>query len=318
MHYIIILFTTMLFLGCSSPTAPQPLYHSTKCVDSVYSLKSAKCLNNQEFIENLEPYQVIFIGDHHSSKKEHKMIAKTIRELSEKGYRIHLANEWFTPKDNPVLEEYSNGSIDDKEFIKKIKWQKKRGFKFDLFAPIYHAIIETKGKLYGINLSKRERKLISRVNISAMSKEEVSFFDSLDLDVSAHRDFLAPFFSYCHKAKKDESNEECLRRMYRVQVAWDTKMAQESAKLSKNILKTKKDKLIIFAGAAHVTYGLGINLRFARESNLPFVTIIPQSSNYTTIIHGKADFVYMYKKQRAAKELEKKLIQELNGQNSKK
>lgn len=315
MKYFILFFILVFFLGCSSYQVQKPLHHTVNCNEGVYAVKSAQCLNSKELIKNLEPYKVIFIGDHHSSKKQHTFTSNIIRDLSKKGYRVHLANEWFTPEDNTILAEYANGSINDANFTAKIQWEKKKGFKFDLFSPLYHAVRDTKGELYGINLLKRERKLISDVNKNDMSKEELYFFNNLDLDVSAHKTLLSPFFSHCHKAKNGETNAECITRMYRVQVAWDTKMAIESAKLSNSVLNSDKDKLIVFVGAFHLEYGLGVNLRFARESNIPFITMLPQRSNHTEVMHGEADLIYIYNKEQAAKDIEEKLIKDLREKN---
>lgn len=311
MRYFILSVLSVLFIGCSSKHPDPPLVHEIKCSKGIYSLKSAQCLDKDSFISKLEPYDVIFIGDHHNSKKVHEFIADTIYGLSKRGYRIHLANEWFTPKDDPLLDKYASKKIDDDTFVKKIEWNKKGKLSFDIFSPIYHAIIETDGKLYGINLSKKERELISEAKTDEMSKEELSFYKGLDLNVSAHKILYKGFFSHCHKAKKGESDKECIERMYRVQVAWDSKMAKESLILSKNVLKSSKDKLIVFAGAAHIAYGLGINMRFARESDLPFTTIVPLSDDDKSIEHAIADFVYIYEKSEEAKKIEEKLIKAL-------
>ncbi|QOY55811.1 ChaN family lipoprotein [Candidatus Sulfurimonas marisnigri] len=309
MQLILTLFLSIVFFGCTEPSTPKQLYHSLNCKESIYSLKSAECINHEEFIETLESYKVIFIGDHHSSKKHHENVADIIYSLSKKGYRIHLANEWFTPEDNNILDKYANGSLNDEEFTKKINWKTRKYFQFDLFSPIYHAVIDTKGKLYGINLSKKQRKLISTVNTTGMNRNEKIFFNTLDVDVLVHKTFLSPFFSHCHKAKNGESNQECINRMYSVQVAWDTKMAKESAKLANDVLRTNRDKLIVFAGEMHLINNIGVNLRFARESKIPFVTLLPQRKEYSNILHGKADFVYIYKQYEEASKIEAKLIQ---------
>ena len=92
-------------------------------------------------------------------------------------------------------------------------------------------------------------------------------------------------------------DELCKERMYRVQVAWDTYMATQSAQIAKRYLKTKKDKLIVFAGAMHMEHGLGIPLRFARLSNLSSYII----SNYRMEVQkeislelSKANSVFIY------------------------
>ena len=130
-----------------------------------------------------------------------------------------------------------------------------------------------------------------------MSAQEREFVDGLDLNISAHKQLLAPFFSHCHKTRKDEDAKQCMERMYRVQVAWDSMMGQESAKLAEKL--EDNEKLIVFIGAMHLDSKLGANLRFTRQSNIPTITVLPypKDSSLEKVIEidlGKSDIIYLY------------------------
>jgi uncharacterized iron-regulated protein len=159
---------------------------------------------------------------------------------------------------------------------------------------MYNAIRKAHGELYGINISRKSRKHISDANRSVMMREEKDFYDSLDLNVTAHRQMLAPFFTHCHSLRKDEDATSCSERMYRVQVAWDSYMAKESVALVNRVQHHRSDMLMVFAGAMHFSYGLGINARFARLSREPFVTIKPVPTGTDTADVGEADFLLFY------------------------
>lgn len=289
---IIFLISIMiLFSGCEKKI---PLPQHTKACSEFYDLKREQCDSLESFVTKLEPYSVIFIGDHHDSKVLHVKIAEIIKSLQKRGFHIHLANEWFTPEDNALLERYAQNTIHDAPFLEAIGWKEKAGYEFDSFSPIYKVIQEGNGTLYGINLTHKERKMISEQNLSAMTPEFRSFYDTLDLNVSSHRQFLAPFFEHCHSMKKDEAALTCKERMYRVQVAWDSKMAKESLLLAKSVLKSPEDKLIIFAGAYHLTSHLGIDMRFSRQSSLLHVTLLPFPKPQEPIDLGYSDFILFY------------------------
>ena len=244
-------------------------------------------------LKQLEPYRVIFIGDHHSEEDLHIKTAELITALSNSGVKIKLANEWFYPSDNKTLEKYVSHDINETEFLEKVQWEKRLKYhKFDSFKPMYQAIQEANGKLYGINLSKEERQKISDQNLSGMSEDERHFNDNIDINVSVHKKMLKPFFSQCHAPKPKESLTECTERMYKVQVAWDSKMALESYKLSQDL--EKDEKLIVFAGAMHIQKNLGIPLRFARLTNLPYLSIIPAENTSQSIEHAFSDYLLFY------------------------
>jgi len=287
-NFIFFMIVLLLITSCAKPQAVQ---HKTglKSQEMIYSLKEARIISRERLIKQLEAYSVIFIGDYHNSDIAHRFTAELIGSLGEQ-YKIHLANEWFTPAQNEQLSLFVNEELDKEGFVKEMAWEKRVGYKYESYEPIYQMLKDVNGKMYGINLSKDERSRISLRQMDMMSESEVSFYKNLDLNVTPHQQMLSPFLSHCHAPLKDESDEECVQRMYRVQVAWDEKMGQESALLAQKFLQNPNDKLIVFIGAMHLSSGLGVNMRFARHSNRPFVTILP--SFETTVELGLADYVY--------------------------
>ena len=290
-YAIFVLGMTLLMLGgCAQQ--PQPLVHHSDCPEGkIYAMDRAECIDRNTLLDALEPYPVIFLGDQHKRADVHAFAASLIEGLSRRGYRVHLANEWFTPADNGVLSDYAASRFDDGNFTSKIGWKQKAGYDFSLYAPVYHAIQHSHGALYGVNLDKAVRKKISDANVTGMNKEEAAFYRALDLNVSAHRQMLEPYLDHC---RHGGNGSACIERMYRVQVAWDTKMALESASLADEVLRTQRDKLIVFAGAMHFASHLGVNMRFSRRSNLPSVTILPVERDSEGYEHALAEFLYLY------------------------
>ena len=293
MKSIISLLTILLLLltGCTEPNVP--LTHQLPSSCTIYDMKQARCIDDRELVKRLAPYRVVFVGDHHAQTDLHKKLARFIIGLDRAGRHVSLANEWFTPEDDSLLKEYAKGSFKG-DFPQAIDWKKKGGYAFDSYDLMYNAVRKAHGGLYGINLSRESRKHISDADHSVMTKKEKDFYDSLDLNVTAHRQMLSPFFAHCHSLRKGEDVTSCSERMYRVQVAWDSYMAKESAALANKVLHRRSDLLMVFAGSMHFAYGLGINARFARLSREPFVTIKPVPIGTDSVDVGEADFLLFY------------------------
>lgn len=287
---IVVLFILMIY-GCSG--TPRPIMHKPACDHGVYAIKGAQCLEYEGLLDKLEAYPVLFIGDHHNSVESLDFTASLISGLQDRGYKVHLGNEWFVPSDLPILQAYLRNA-DEVDLEKAIGWKEKAGYDFSRYASIYEAVRKGGGTLHGINLTKAFKTKISDLNTSGMSDVEKVFVAGLDLNVSAHRQLLAPFFSHCHNKREGESAADCARRMYRVQVAWDSMMAQESAKLASKLLKSPEDRLLIFVGAMHLSHGLGANMRFARLSDKPYVTLLPEISSPHGYENDEADYLYLY------------------------
>ncbi|XOB61531.1 ChaN family lipoprotein [Campylobacterota bacterium DY0563] len=294
LFFIFIIFS---FIGCTNQNLSPTLTHDLEKKEAIYSLKQAKYVDIKELVNEIKNYQIIFVGDHHNNKKTHNFFEKLLKELDQEGYNLNLANEWFTPQHNKILKDYTDGKLDGIRLKERRHWDKFTRYKWEYVEPLYETVKANGGRLYGINLTKESRKKISLKEFDKMSKEEKSFYNSLDLNVSAHKQLIMPYMKHCKKLKQ-KSDEPCEDRMYRVQVAWDTYMAQNVAKLSKDVIKTSKDKLLVFVGAMHLEKRVGIPLRFSRLSNLPFFIIsnekIKEESDLK-IDTNKADTIYIYK-----------------------
>ena len=291
----IFLSLLVLFAGCADKTVSSLSYKvQNSC--TYYSLQRAECLSKAAFIDAVKPYKVIFVGDHHSSANAHKIVIELIDELSHSGFTVLLANEWFSPADNALLKQYIDGRL-DANVSKALNWKQHAGYDLVLYEPIYDAVRDNHGQLYGVNMSREFEKKISDQNLSAMSEKERLFYDQLDLNVTVHKEMLSSFFSHCHSLKKGESQQQCSERMYRVQVAWDSMMGEESAKLSKTL--KANEKLIVFIGAMHLESGIGANMRFARKTDIPSITILPwpkstKEKNTIDVGLGSSDMIYLY------------------------
>ena len=293
MKSIISLLTILVLLltGCTEPNVP--LKHQLPSSCTIYDMKQARCIDDRELVKRLAPYRVVFVGDQHAQTDLHQKLAKFIMGLDRAGRHISLANEWFTPEDNSLLKQYAKGSFKG-DFSQELEWKKKVGYAFDSYDLMYNAIRNAHGGLYGINLSRESRKRISNANCSVMSKEEKNFYDSLDLNITPHRQMLSPFFAHCHSQHKGENATCWSASVRRVQVAWDSYMAKESAALLNRAHHRRSDLLMVFAGSMHFSYGLGTNARFARLSREPFVTIKPIPIGTDTADVGEADFLLFY------------------------
>jgi uncharacterized iron-regulated protein len=298
LKYLLFVLNVGLFLGCSQPEIVRHYLDPEKSqMHHFYDLHAASYCSDKEMLKKLAHYKVIFVGDHHDQNQLHLKIASLIDALSKKR-SVRLAAEWFTPEDAGVLKKFMANEISEKAFRKEVNWKKRVGFAYDSFKAIFEAVKKHQGKIVGINLSKEEQQKISKNDLKSMSKEEREFYQALDLKVQSHQYLVKPYFDHCHHYSKNV--EDCFSRMYRVQVAWDSKMALE---VFKQRQKLKDDEvLVVLAGEMHFYKKLGINLRFARLSYEPTFTLLPLSQTSKNVDIGIADGLILYEQQGSQKE----------------
>lgn len=294
-NIIYFVLISAFFTACTSKNELS-IFNLKEKQESYFSTKKAKKVRFDDLVNEIKEYQIVFVGDHHNTKKTHEFLNKVLKKLAEDGFSLKLANEWFSPKDNELLASFVNQEISSKELKEKRQWEKFTKYKWELVESLYKTIQNSKGELYGININKENRKKISLKEFSQMSVNERIFYDNLDLNVLVHKNLVKPYFKHCNKMPI-KSDEPCEDRMYRVQVAWDTYMAEQTNLLVNKVLKKEKDILLVFAGAMHVEKNLGIPLRFSRLNNKPYITL----SNYKikkdkdiSFEINKADLLYLY------------------------
>lgn len=289
---------TIFFLtGCTNAKISTPLTHNIEKKEGIYSVKQAKRIDMQELSKQLEHYPIIFVGDHHNTEATHKFFEELLTQLSKDGYNLNLANEWFTPEHDELLKMYTDNKLDGIRLKERRHWDEFTSYDWDYVEPLYEAVKKNGGRLFGMNIPKENRSKISLQKFDEMSEKEKNFYDALDVNVSAHKALVMPYFQHCHHMSQ-KNDEPCEDRMYRVQVTWDTYMAQNVALLANDLIKSPKDKLLVFAGAMHIEQDLGIPLRFSRLSNLPFISISNeqiQEDQELKINTNKSDFIYIYK-----------------------
>lgn len=295
--YIFVVIFVFLYTGCSLKKE-QSFFNIEKKEEQLFSSKKAKKISSKDLINEIKEYKIVFVGDHHNTKATHDFFNDVLGKLISQGYNIHLANEWFSPADNQLLEDYTKDVIDSKILKEKREWEKFTKYKWEHVEKLYETVKKANGKLYGINISKQQREKISLRQLDLMNANEKMFYDNLDLEVQVHKDLVSPYFKHCNKMPI-KSEEDCEERMYRVQVTWDTYMAEQTNLLAKKVLKEAKDILLVFVGAMHVEKGLGVPLRFARLNSTPFTTITNYRISKEEDIKfpiNKADIIYIYNK----------------------
>jgi len=286
----------MLFVlsGCGATSTPTPPEHTLK-KKGIYDLKEARYITMDRLVKRSEHYPVIFIGDWHTHKGVHDFHEQYLRALQDAGYRIRLGVEWFSA-DNPhkSLEAFNRSEIDFDTLVSEYQWKKQVGYDANLSRKSYEIARDSGGGVYGVNLSKPFKKAISDQNITVMDGYQREFYKELDLNVGIHRTWFDTIFPECHRPKKGESPEACKERIYRVQSAWDTGMGTSSIPLTEGL--TRFDKVVVIIGSGHLNYGIGANLRFARKSTLPTLTLLPEfltPKQTRRIPIGTADVVFI-------------------------
>ncbi|MDA8098505.1 MAG: ChaN family lipoprotein [Nitrospiraceae bacterium] len=226
--------------------------------------------------------RIVYVGEYHDRFSNHTVQLDVLQALHRKNPRIAVGMEMFQRPFQPTLDEYINGSIDEKEFLRRSEYFKRWVFDYNLYKPILDYCRSERIPVVALNLRKEIVEKVASGGMDSLSDEERKELPAeTDFSDADYRSRLEQVFGQ-HKGSKDRRFDY----FYQAQVLWDETMAESVAKY----LAANPDRqMVVLAGVGHISYGSGIPQRAFRRNGLPYLTVL----NDGDIEPGVADFVVL-------------------------
>ena len=233
--------------------------------ESVEGIEPRSALELDAIIDRIKDTPLIFIGERHPEYEDHKVELKVIMGLHRLGRKFAIGMEMFQRPFQKWIDEYLNGKIGEREFVKKTEYFKRWRYDYNLYREIIE-YAKAKGiPVIALNLDVSIIKKVARGGLDALSEEERKDIPSdMNMADGAYRKRLEEIFRE-HPAGAD------FRNFYQAQILWDETMAHSIERF----LEKKPDyQMVVLAGAEHIMYGSGIPNRAYRLTGRKFVTLI--------------------------------------------
>jgi len=242
------------------------------------AIKVPKNISFEDILNEIENKKVIFVGEHHNRLEHHLNQLKVIKSLHERGKKVAIGMEMFQRKFQSSIDEYLNGKIDLKTFLKKSEYKKRWGFDYDLYKPIIDYAKKNHIPVIALNLEKELTKKISKNGLFALSKEDQKRLpQTIDLSNREYKYDLIKFFSSHQHMKK--SKKKNLEYIYHAQILWDQTMAESI----NSYLKEHPDhQMVVIAGSGHLKmrYGIPDHVIYSQAIILQDETAEPESADF--------------------------------------
>lgn len=199
----------------------------------IYDVKKQKLINVDDIISDLANANVLFFGEEHNDSIGHYLEATIFKKIAA-AYpnKAALTLEMFHTDIQPVINEYLNGNISEKNFIKEGRaWNNYKDYR-----PMIEEAKLNKLDVIGANGAARYSNAVTRSGMEILNtfpKESKQFIAPLPIDTATGRyydKFLETLGGHSMGPMK----------IYQTQNFWDATMAWSIAKYA----KTNKDKKI--------------------------------------------------------------------------
>ena len=250
--------------------------------DTIISSKTGEPISFEELIAELTKSRVIYVGEKHTDQSHHDIQLKIIAAVFEKTSNLVVGMEMFDHSYQNVLDQWSNGELDEKTFLRKTHWYANWRYSFSLYRDILDFVRDNQIRLVGLNVPFHIPSKIRVGGIENLRDAEKRHLPAeIDTTVAEHRKYVENVFNG-HNFKGMVEFDD----FYMAQCVWEDAMAQA---ISENL---RDDVMVVIAGNGHIQHKYGIPDRAFGRTKADFRTV------YLARVGGEidldiADFIWV-------------------------
>jgi uncharacterized iron-regulated protein len=285
-----ILYTAMLISLWGCAVTPQKLNLKGKPdtfdEGTIISTQQSAAVSFEALLEDLQNSRVIYLGEKHTSQEDHRIQLEVIQALFQKFPNLAVGMEMFDHSYQEVLDQWSVGKLDQKDFIQKVHWYANWRYDFSLYKDILEFIKDNRLRLVGLNIPNHIPPKIREGGIESLRDDEKKHLpQQLELSNTAHRDYVQKVFEgHGHHFRGEVEFDN----FYAAQVVWEDGMA---AAIAENL---NNDVMVVLAGNGHIQFKYGIPDRAFKLTGAAFTTIYPAATG-AEVEPDIADYIWVTK-----------------------
>ena len=251
--------------GCShpgkqlmgNPENPYPLKSAPKVGDIVH-LPTGTLVTLAQMQAAASDARVVYVGETHDNPASHRLELQVLQGLEERHPgKVALGMEMCSRSQQPVLDRWVSGKLDEKAFVKESRW-------FDVWKDYYSyrdLLIFARDRQIPILCLNAEKSLVQAVTakpIEELTAEQKAQLPEMDMADPYQRGMIESIFAGHSHGKM------VLDGFIRAQTLWDETMAESAARYLSS--PAGKDRhLMVVAGGNHISHGFGIPRRVFRR-----------------------------------------------------
>lgn len=229
-------------------------------------IASSAISNIGAIIKEIADRDIIYIGEQHDQSGHHQAELRVIEALYAVNPNIAVGMEMFQYPFQKYIDAYMDGSISEKEFLRKTEYFKRWRFNYRLYRPIVEFCRRHKIPVVALNLPGEISRKVAKEGLEALTPDQRRMLpENLDFSNMNYQKRLETVFKE-HKGKVSN-----FKNFYQAQICWDETMARQAAEYIKS---HPEKKMIILAGNGHIERGSGIPDRVNRYGNFTRAILI--------------------------------------------
>lgn len=215
--------------------------------------------NLEKVVEDIRDKKVVYVGEHHDEFAHHINQLNIIKELYKTNKKLAIGMEMFQRPFQRVIDNYINGTIDEKEFLKKTEYFKRWKLDYNLYKPIVDFAKQNKVPIIALNVDSGIVEKVAQNGINSLTEEEKKNLPTeMDFSDREYKERLREIFNQ-HSSLRQGNFDF----FFQAQILWDETMAESIDRF----LRDNSDyQIVVLTGNGHLSYGSGIPKRVFRRN----------------------------------------------------
>jgi uncharacterized iron-regulated protein len=271
-------------------------------VDTITETTTGAALTPAELAARLDDVRMVFVGESHTDLPFHDVQLQVIRELQQRGRRVHVGLEMFPYTAQPALDQWNAGGQTEAAFLEDSHWYLNWGYNWAYYREIFlfsqaHGI-----KLNGVNTPREVVAAVRKKGFKDLTPAEAAAIPAqIDTTSAEHRRVVKALFSDDDSGMHTMS-DQVFEGMYSAQCTWDATMGynafQALKRGSAGAKDPAKDIMVVLIGQGHVSYGLGAQRQAAHWFDGKMASVIPvhvedaKGKSYEKVQASFADYLW--------------------------
>ena len=265
----------LVIAGCAAPPgkqlmgdprSPYPLKVSPKVGDIVH-LPTGTIVTPAQMLAVAGGARVVYVGETHDNPASHRLELQLLQGLEElHPGRQAIGMEMFARSQQPILDRWVAGKLDEKAFLKESHWFDNWHMDFAYYRDLLNFARDRHIPVIALNAEKSLVAAVRAKSPDQLTPDERAKLPEMDFDDPYQRATVVAIFG-------DHSHGGMLLDGFvRAQTLWDETMAESVARYLAS--PAGKDKhLLVVAGGYHVEYGFGVPRRAFRRLPASYLLI---------------------------------------------
>ncbi|MBJ6751972.1 ChaN family lipoprotein [Geomonas anaerohicana] len=250
-----------------NPENPYP-QQKTPEIGEVLHLPTGTQVTPQQMFDVVTDARVVYVGETHDNPAAHRLELDTLKALEQRyPGKVALGMEMFVKSQQPILDRWVAGELDEKAFLKASRWYDNWKMDFAYYRDLLLYAKEKRIPIVALNAEKDLVQAVRSTPLEELTPEQKAQLPQMDLADPYQRAQTESIFS-----GHNSHGKMAIDGFIRAQTLWDETMA-ESAVRYLTSPEGKERHLLVVAGGNHIGYGFGIPRRVFRRLPTSYATI---------------------------------------------